>query len=70
MFYRSQITLSDPFLDIPLEELDYGIDTEGDEIPDLFFEPVSAQARVKALNLGRGKGRQNTEFSDWDNVLQ
>jgi hypothetical protein len=49
---------SDSDLTIPLADLTIGED------PDV-FEPVAIMLRVKALDPGRGKGRQNHPFSEW-----
>jgi hypothetical protein len=56
--------IGDSDLTIPLEDLVVGVDTDGDGVDDTFFEPVAAELKVKALDPGKGKGRQNHPFSD------
>jgi len=51
--------MSDPNLCVPLEEFVYDID--GDGVPDQLSG--EAIAKVKALDPGHGKGRQNHPFS-------
>jgi hypothetical protein len=50
--------MSDPNLNIPYDALLYDVD--GDGVGDI--APGMAAARVKALNPGKGNGRQNNEF--------
>jgi hypothetical protein len=50
--------MSDSYLDIPVDSLLY--DSDADGTGDL--APVVAAARVKALNPGKGNGRQNNDF--------
>jgi hypothetical protein len=63
------LDMSEPSLEIPLADLVLGVDTDFDEIPDTFYEPLSAQARVKALAPGKGKGRQDNLFSEFVGVF-
>ncbi len=56
--------MSDPFLDIPLSALEISVDTDNDGIPDTQLMPLAGAASVKALNPGKGKGRQDNPFSN------
>ena len=49
----------DPFLNVPVTDFVYDID--GDRVPDQLSGP--ATAKVKGLDPGKGKGRQNNLFS-------
>ena len=52
--------MSDPFLNIPFAAISVDIDVNEDGNPDTL---TGAMARVKALNPGKGNGRQNHPFS-------
>lgn len=52
------LPISTSSLDIPIEDL--MADVNGDTVLD---SPISAVLRVKALNPGKGKGRQDNPFS-------
>jgi|WetSurSiteA1Bulk_404760.scaffolds.fasta_scaffold83944_1 hypothetical protein len=60
--------MSEPNLNILVEELVLWIDDneDGIEDPGELLEPVSIKARVKALDLGRFKGRQDNPFCAFD----
>jgi len=60
--------MGDTFLDIPVAELVLWIDSnvDGIEDPGEVFEPVSIKARVKALDPGKLKGRQDNLFCAFD----
>ena len=52
---------STPNLCIPLSSFVYDVNNDGD------LDPISGTAyvKVKALNPGKGNGRQNNAFTDW-----
>lgn len=56
--------IGDSDLMIAVADLVVGVDTDGDGVEDIFFDPVAAMLRVKALDPGKGKGRQNHPFSE------
>ena len=56
--------IGDSDLGVPLEDLVLGVDTDGDQVADTFFDPVAVVVRVKALHPGRGQGAQNGEWSE------
>jgi hypothetical protein len=56
--------MSDPYLDIPFADLVLEVDTDLDGVPDAFYDPISVEAKVKALAPGKGAGRQDNPFSD------
>lgn len=62
------LEMSYPALDIPLSELDMPIVDELGNITG-YLSPVSAQARVKALDPGKAKGRQNNPFCPFVEIV-
>ena len=54
--------MNDPFLDVPLNEFSYLNGSDDDPWLDLLSGP--ATAKVKALNPGKQRGRQDHVFSD------
>jgi hypothetical protein len=61
------LPMSDPNLCVPLSELVYDYDVDGNDIIDEIEQGIpltgTASAKVKALDPGKGKGRQNNTFS-------
>jgi len=61
------LEMSDPTLCVPLSELVYDYDLNGDGFIDETEENIpltgTASAKVKALGPGKGKGRQNNSFT-------
>ncbi len=61
------LPIDDPTLCVPLIELVYDYDINGDGIIDISEKDIpltgTASAKVKALGPGKGKGRQNNAFS-------
>jgi hypothetical protein len=63
------LPMSASSLDIPLAELEHMIDVNNDGVDEAFM-PVKAQARVKALNPGKGKGRQDNPFCGFVTIFE
>lgn len=63
--------MGDPDLLIDLEDLalcEEILDEDGEVIDVVCLSPVAVRVKVKALDPGRGKGRQNHPFSEWCEV--
>jgi len=60
------VPMSESWLEIPFAELT--LDLDGDGVDEA--TPVKAQARVKALNPGKGKGRQDNPFCEFVTVFE
>jgi hypothetical protein len=61
------LAMSEPNLCVPLSELVYDYDLDGNGIIEEIEQGIpltgTASAKVKALGPGKGKGRQNNSFS-------